>query len=41
LAATVLAMCEELNTVPFDIAKLVGEYMASHNWEEAGKRLML
>jgi hypothetical protein len=41
VAATVRAMREELPTVPSDIAKIVGEYMASHDWEEAGKRLIL
>jgi hypothetical protein len=34
-------MHEEISTMPFDIAKIVGEYMASHNWEEAAKRLLL
>jgi hypothetical protein len=34
-------MHEELPTVPSDIAKIVGESMASHNWEETGKRLIL
>jgi hypothetical protein len=34
-------MCEELPAVPSDIAKIVGAYMASHGWEEVGKRLAL
>jgi hypothetical protein len=41
VAATVRAMHEELPTMPFDIAKIVGEYMASRDWEEVGKRLLL
>jgi hypothetical protein len=34
-------MREELPTVPSDVANIVGEYMASHDWKEAGKRLTL
>jgi hypothetical protein len=41
VAATVRAMREELPAVPSDIAKLVGEYMASHGWEGVGRRLTL
>jgi hypothetical protein len=36
VAATVRATREELTTVPSDIAKMVGAYMASHDWGEAG-----
>jgi hypothetical protein len=41
VAATVRAMREELPTVPTPIAEIVGQYMASCDWEEAGTRLML
>jgi hypothetical protein len=41
VAATVRAMREKLPTVPSDIAKLVGKYMASHGWNEVGERLTL
>jgi hypothetical protein len=34
-------MREELLAMPSDIAKIVGEYMASHDWKETGKRLIL
>jgi hypothetical protein len=34
-------MREELPAITSDIAKIVGKYMASHDWEEAGKRLTL
>jgi hypothetical protein len=34
-------MHEELPTVPTDIAKIVGEFMASRNWKETGKKLKL
>jgi hypothetical protein len=41
VAATVRAMRDELPTVPAVIAKIVGEYIVSLTWEEAGKRLIL
>jgi hypothetical protein len=41
VAATVRAMRDELPTMPSDIAKIVGGYMASHDWKEVGKRLTL
>jgi hypothetical protein len=41
MAATVRVMREELPTVPTAIAEIVGQYMASRDWEEARIRLML
>jgi hypothetical protein len=41
MAATVRAMREELPTVPTVIAEIVGQYMASRDWEEVGTRLVL
>jgi hypothetical protein len=40
-AATVHAMRKELHTVPTAIAEIVGQYMASRDWEEAGIRSVL
>jgi hypothetical protein len=41
VTATVRAMRDVLPAVPFFIAKLVGAYMASHDWKEVGKWLTL
>ena len=41
VAATVRAMREESPTVPTAIAEIVGQYMASRDWEETGARLAL
>jgi hypothetical protein len=41
MVATVRAMREELPTVPTAIAEIVGQYMVSRDWEEAGTRLAL
>jgi hypothetical protein len=41
VAATVRAMREELPTVPTAIAEIVGQYMASRDWEKLGTRLMM
>jgi hypothetical protein len=41
MVAMVRAMREELPAVPTAIAEIVGQYMASRDWEEAGTRLLL
>jgi hypothetical protein len=41
VAATVRAKRDELPTMPSNIAKITGEYMASHDWKEVGKWLTL